>query len=198
MKILQTLSILWETKVAWKHYRDLFNLRWKKHDCYWAWFKGRDNQDKLATWHKIFQRSPSSRLEFCKAKSSLDGCDSMLHDDWLHIPWVTILHSFCFKPRMVSDKNTRGNIFTIMFLCSLHKGIIAKSESSCYLPKVLALGQKLVLGKPSNCTQVGEVVSPPTSTFVYLSQDLHNEICNIYDKYMHLQPLFQSLYEQGE
>ena len=50
-----------------------------------------------------------------------------------------------------------------MFLCSLHKGITVKSESSCYLLKVLALGQKLVLGKPSSCTQVGEVVSPPTS-----------------------------------
>ena len=24
-----------------------------------------------------------------------------------------------------------------------------------------------------------------------------NEICNIYDKHMHLQPPFQSLYEQG-
>ena len=164
-----------------------------EHDCClasWAWFKGRDNQDELATWHKIFQRSLSPRLEFCKVKSSLDGCDSVLHDDWLDIPWVVILHSFCFKPRMVSDKNTRRNIFTIMFLRSLHKGIIAKSESSCYLLKVLALGQKLILGKPLNCTQVGEVVSPPTSTFMYLSQDSHNEICNIYDKHMHLQPPF--------
>jgi hypothetical protein len=43
---------------------------------------------------------------------------------------------------------------------------------------------------------IGEVVSPPTSTFMYLSQDSHNEICNIYDKHMHLQPPFQSLYEQ--
>ena len=64
--------------------------------------------------------------------------------------------------------------------------------------EVLALGQKLILGKPSNCTQVGEVVSPPASTFVYLSQDSHNEICNIYDKHMYLQPPFQSLYEQEE
>jgi hypothetical protein len=36
---------------------------------------------------------------------------------------------------------------------------------------------------------------PPTPTFVYLSQDSHNEIYNIYDKHMHLQPPFQSLYE---
>ena len=124
-----------------------------EHDCClasWSWFKGRDNQDELATWHKIFQRSLSPRLEFCKVKSSLDGCDSVLHDDWLDIPWVVILHSFCFKPRMVSDKSTWRNIFTIMFLCSLHKGITAKSESSCYLLKVIALGQKLILEKPSN------------------------------------------------
>ena len=99
---------------------------------------------------------------------------------------------FFFKPEMVSDKNTRRNIFTTIFLFSFQKGITAKSESSCYLLKVLALGQKLLLGKPSNCTQVGEVVSPPTSTFVYLSQDSHNEICNIYDKHMHLQPPFQN------
>ena len=97
-------------------------------------------------------------------------CDLMLHDNWLDIPCVVILHPFCFKPGMVSYKNTRRNIFIIIFLCSFHKGIIAKGEGPCYLPKVLVLGQKLVLGKPSNCTQVGEVVSPPISTFVYLSQ----------------------------
>ena len=122
----------------------------------------------------------------------------MLHDDWLDIPGVVILHSFCFKPKMVSDKNIRRNIFTIIFLCLFHKYITAKGENSSYLPKVLALGQKLILGKPSNCTQVGEVLSPPTSTLLYLSQDSHNEICNIYVKYIHLQPPFQSLYEQGE
>ena len=90
-------------------------------------------------------------LEFCKAKSSLDGCDSMLHGDWLDIPWVIILHPFCYKPWMVSDKNTWRNIFTIIFLFLFHKGIITKGESSCYLPKVLVLGQKLILGKPLNC-----------------------------------------------
>ena len=89
------------------------------------------------------------------------------------------------------------NIFTIIFLCPFHKGITAEGENSYYLPKLLALGQKLVLGKPSNCTKVGEVVSPPTPTFMYLSQDSHNKICNIYDKYIHLQPPFQQFYEQG-
>ena len=122
----------------------------------------------------------------------------MLHDNWLDIPCFVILHSFCFKPGMVSDKNTQRNIFTIIFLGLFHKGITAKGENSYYLLKVLVLGQELVLGKPSNCTQVGELVSPPTSTFVYLSQESHNEIYNIYDKHMHLQPPFQSLYEQGE
>ena len=83
---------------------------------------------------------------------------------------------FCFKPRMVSDKNNRRNIFTIIILVLFHKGITTEGKNSYYLPNVLVLGQELVLGKPSNCTQVGEVVSPPTSTFVYLSQDSHNEI----------------------
>ena len=66
----------------------------------------------------------------------------MLHDSWLDIPCVVILHSFCFKPRMVSDKNTWRNIFKIIFLFSFHKGITTKGESSCYLPKVLVLRQK--------------------------------------------------------
>ena len=44
-----------------------------------------------------------------------------------------------------------GIFFTIMFLCSFHKGITAEGENSYYLPKVLILGQKLVLGKPLNC-----------------------------------------------
>ena len=85
-----------------------------------------------------------------------------------------------------------------MFLCLFHKGNIAEGENSYNLPKVLVLGQKLVLGKPSNHSQVGEVVPPPTPTIGCLSQDSHNEIYNIYDKHMHLQPPFQSLYEQGE
>ena len=75
----------------------------------------------------------------------------MLHDDWMDIPYVVIPRSFCFKPEMVSDKNTQRNMFTIIFLYLFHKDIIAKGENSCYLPKVLVLGQKLVLGKPSNC-----------------------------------------------
>ena len=74
----------------------------------------------------------------------------MLYDNWLDIPCVIILHSFCFKPRMVSDKNTQKNIFTIIFLGLFHKGITAEGENSYYLPKVLVLGQKLILGKPSN------------------------------------------------
>ena len=168
----------------------------KEHDCYWAWFKGRDNQDELATWHKIFQRNPSPRLEFCKESQVwMDVIQCCMMIGWTYLESSS--HSFfAIKPGMVSDQNTQRNIFIIIFLFLFHKGITVEGENSYYLLKVLALGQKLILGKPSNCTQVGEV-SPPTSTFVYLSQDSHNEICNIYDKHMHLQPPFQSLYEQG-
>ena len=91
----------------------------------------------------VFREVYPPSLNFA-AKSSLDGCDSMLHDDWLDIPCVFILHSFYFKPEMVSDKNTQRNMFTIIFLYLFHKDIIAKGENSCYLPKVLVLGQKLI------------------------------------------------------
>ena len=68
----------------------------------------------------------------------------------------TYLESSSFIPfasnlEWLVTKNTRRNIFTNIFLCLFHKGITVKGESSCYLPKVLVLGQKLVLGKPSNC-----------------------------------------------
>ena len=127
-------------KGSMKALQRFIQLEMKEHDCCWAWFKGKDNQDELATWHKIFQRSPSPRLEFCKVKSSLYGCDLVLHHDWLNIPWVIILHYFCFKLGMVSDKNTWRNIFTIMFVCLFHKGITTEGENSYYLPKVLVLG----------------------------------------------------------
>ena len=119
----------------------------------------------------------------------------MLHDNWLNIPCVVILHSFCFKPGMVSDKNTRRNIFIIIFLFSFHKGITAKCESSYCLPKVLVLGQKLILGKPSNCAKLVRwfpLQHQPLCTYLKIHA---YEICNIYDKHMHLQSPLQSLYE---
>ena len=111
------------------------------------------------------------------------------------IPCVIILRSFCFKPRMVSGKNTRRNIFTIILLCSFHKGITTKSENSCYLLKVLVLGQKLILGKPSNCASCWRSGFPSNTTlYVHISRFMlkHNKIYSIYDKYMHLQPPFQT------
>ena len=135
-------SNLEHTKVnkgGMKALQRFIQIEMKVHDCFlinWAWLKGRDNQDELATWHKIFQRSSSPTLEFCKVESCLDDrslmceCDSKMHDNWLDIPCVVILHSFCFKPGMVSDKNTRRNIFTIIFLYAhlieaLHKKVKA-------------------------------------------------------------------------
>jgi hypothetical protein len=64
---------------------------------------------------------------------------------------------------------------------------------------MLVLGQKLILGKCSNYTLSWWSGSPPTPTFMYLSQDIcqqHNEICNIYATQMRLHPPFQSFYEQ--
>ena len=77
----------------------------------------------------MFLEKSIPQLEFCKAQSSLDGCDSMLYNDWLDIPGIVIPCSFCFKPRMATGKIPKG-VFTIIFLCSLHKGITAKGESS--------------------------------------------------------------------
>ena len=136
-------------------------------------------------------------------RSSLDDrtlmceCDSMLHDDWLDIYCVIILRSFCFKPAMVSGKNTWRNIFHNYISMLISQGHYSKRwklmlspESACFKTKCSSLGNLRI------ALQVGEVVSPLTPTFVFLSQDSHNEIYNIYDKHIHLQPPFQSFYEQ--
>ena len=120
----------------------------------------------------------------------------MLHDKWLDIPCFITLHYFFFKPRMVSDKNTWRYIFTIIFLFLFHKGIIAKGEGSCCLPKVFVLGQKLILGKPSNHAKLVRwfpLQHQPLCTYLKIHA---YKICNIYDKHMHLQPSFQKFCEQ--
>jgi hypothetical protein len=110
------------------------------------------------------------------------------------IGWAyLVFSSFCFQPEMISNKNTRSNIFTVISLCLFHKGITTKGERSSYFLEVLVLGQKSILGNLRIAPHIGEVVSPSTPILVYLSQDLcqqHNEICNIYDKQMTLQPPF--------
>ena len=95
----------------------------------------------------------------------------MLHGVWLDIPWVIIVHPFCFTLGMVSDNNTRRNIFTIMFLCLFHKGITAKRVKAHVISqKCLFKDRSLSLGNPWIAFLIGEVVSPPTPTFGYLSQ----------------------------
>jgi hypothetical protein len=49
----------------------------------------------------VFMEVYSPKLEFCKKKSSLDECNSMLHNDGLDIP--CICHSFdLFAPNLES------------------------------------------------------------------------------------------------
>ena len=122
-----------------------------------------------------------------------------MHDNGLDIPFIVILHSFYFRPRMVSGKNTRRNIFTIILLCLFSQGyynkrwkLMLSPESACFETKAhpwetFELCFKLVEWFPSNtnlCVPISRLM--PT----------HNEICNIYDKHISLQPLFQKIYEQ--
>ena len=124
-------------KGSMKVLQRFIQLKMKEHDCYWAWFKGRDNQDELATWHKIFQRSPSPRLQFCKAKSSLDGCDSVLHDDWLDIPWVVIFYSFCFKPGWLVTKIPEGIFSQLCFYAHFTRALQQKVKAHVISRKCL-------------------------------------------------------------
>jgi hypothetical protein len=62
-----------------------------------------------------------------------------LHDAWAVFPLCLLfLWSFCSRPRKVSDKSTRRNIFTIISLCSFHKDNVAERW-------ILVLGSKKCL-----------------------------------------------------
>jgi hypothetical protein len=45
---------------------------------------------------------------------------------------LSFLGSSCSNPRKVSDTNTRRNISTIIFICSIHKAMLQIIKSSCY------------------------------------------------------------------
>ena len=63
-------------------------------------------------------------------------------------------------------------------------------------PISVYFGEKACPWETFESRYVREAVSPPTPTFVCLSQDSHNEIYNICDKYMHLQPPYQKFCKQ--
>ena len=80
------------------------------------------------------------------------------------IGWTYLVLSsfvlFFSKPEMVRDKNTQRNIFTIISLCSLHRGIMAKDKHLCYFPQSACFRTKSSsLGKLQIVIQDGEVVS---------------------------------------
>jgi hypothetical protein len=82
---------------------------------------------------------------------------------------LVLLHSFASTLEWLVTEIPKG-IFCNHISMLTSQG--QKGESSCYLSKVLALGHKLVLGKPSNYAQVGEVVSPPTPILRFTQRDL--------------------------
>jgi hypothetical protein len=72
-----------------EHYRDLAS---------WAHHKGRDNQDKLATWYEMFWRTPSPYLNFaeCTIKfrwwnSPVNVILSCIMFDWIYLVFSFVL-----------------------------------------------------------------------------------------------------------
>ena len=119
------------------------------------------------------------------------------NDKWLNIPCVIILRSFCFKPRMVSDKNTRRNIFTIISMLN-SQGHYSKRCQLMLSPESACFGTNAHPWEPSNCAlSWWSGIPSNTNLCVPISRFMptHNEICNIYDIQTHLQPPFLNLYE---
>jgi hypothetical protein len=65
----------------------------KEHGCYLAngeWLKGRDIQNELATWHKIFQRSPSPMLESNQVWMDVIKCCMII--GWTYLALSSFIH----------------------------------------------------------------------------------------------------------
>ena len=93
-------------------------------------------------------------------------------------------------------KNAQRNIFTTMFLCLFHKGITAEGENSLSSKSACFRTEARPWETLELCFKLVKWFSlqhQPLYTYLKIHA---NEICNIYDKHMHLQPPFQSLYEQ--
>ena len=117
------------------------------------------------------------------------------------IGWTYLASSsfilFASNLEWLVTKNTRRNIFTTIFLCSLHRGIITKGESSCCLSKSACFRTEArpweTFESHFRLVRWFPLQHQPLGAYLKIHA---NEICNIYDKHMHLQPPFQSLYEQ--
>ena len=171
-------------------------MEMKEHGCYlanWACLKGRDNQNNLATWQEMFLEKSIPYLEFCRKNQVwMDVIQCCMMISWTYLALSSLI-LFASNLEWLVTKIPKGIFSQIYFYAHFTKASEQKSESSGYLSKVLVLGQELVLGKPSNCVlnwwsgfPFNTNIRVPVSRFI----PKHNEICNIYDKDMHLHPPF--------
>ena len=111
-------------KGSMKALQRFIKIGMKENDCYlanWAWLKGRDNQDELATCHEIFQRNPSPCLNLARQNQVwMDVIQCCMMISWTYL----VLSSF-----VLFASNLKW------LVTKIPEGIITKGESSCCLPE---------------------------------------------------------------
>ena len=76
----------------------------------------------------VFREVYPPSLNFA-AKSSLDGCDSMLYDDWLDIPGVVILILFASNLEWLVTKIPKGIFSQLYFYSHLIRALQQKVKA---------------------------------------------------------------------
>ena len=129
-------------------------MEMKEHDCYlanWACLKGRDNQNNLATCQEMFLEKSIPQLEFCRKNQVwMDVIQCCMMIGWAYLALSSLI-LFASNLEWLVTKIPERIFSQLYFYAHFTRASQQKGESSCYLPKVLVLGQKLVLGKPLNC-----------------------------------------------
>ena len=98
----------------------------------------------------MFLEKSIPQLEFCRKNQVwMDVIQCCMMIGWTYLESSSFI-LFASNLEWLVTIIPEGIFFIIMFLCTFHKSITTEGENSYYLLKVLVLGQKLVLGKPSN------------------------------------------------
>ena len=105
-----------------------------------VWLKGRDNQDKLATWQDFFREAHPPNLNFARQnKVWMDVIHCCMIIGWTYLALSSLI-LFALDLECLVKKILEGIFSQLYFYAHFTRASQQKGESSCYLLKVLVLG----------------------------------------------------------
>ena len=99
----------------------------------------------------MFLEKSIPQLEFCRKNQVwMDVIKCCMIIGWTYLALSSLI-LFASDLEWLVTKILEGKFLQLYIYAHFTRASQQKGESSCYLLKVLVLGQKLVLEKPSNC-----------------------------------------------